>query len=430
MINIKLNRKYTKNDTWGKYLLYHLSNHPNIKTEILKNSLPILIGGRRGINNLTPFIYNDIVFVIDDWDHASPTCYLLNNSNIPKFYLDNNVCILKIQYCHSEINNYNEIYKQSNIKILPFTMFATHHFKLNNFQYNINYNHKYDYIITGKPWNHRLPWIRYANRIECGKNNINIMHLLTDTSKSINDLNFYEMLKESRWGLILKGKGCGGKNRREVEFSSIGMPLALNYIPNYPFDFIPNKDFVLLESPKDLIKLKDIDPAPFSERSKYIYSQYFSPEFGIYNSFQIAYEQAKNKSPILSIHPTNSSEYFNTSDLIKIIPNNGYTIRSLNSGDSISIQYISGSWKSWGRTSRDRVNPDNTNGRGGDRAKLGIFRLDNSIKTLLQIVPEHTNENPFIFHISENNSNICFDICDQNHMAKGSVSYIIKIIKK
>ena len=431
MINIKLNRKYTKNDIWGKYLLYHLSNHPNIKTEILKNSLPILIGGRRGINNFTPFMYNDIVFIIDDWDHASPTCYLLNNPNIPKFYLDNNVCVLKIQYCLSEVNNYNEIYKQTNIKILPFTMFSNHTFKLENFKYNINYNHKYNYIISGKPWRHRLGWIRRAQDIKYGPNNINTTHTRGDASKPTDNLDFYKILKESRWGLILKGKGCGGKNRREVEFSSLGMPLALNYVPNYPFDFIPNKDFVLLESPEDLIKLQNIDPNPFAERSKYIYSEYFSPEFGIYNSFKKAYEEFKYFSILKnSTSIINYTSIEDDPDLIEIIPNKGYKLGLLNTGDYISFQYTKGTWKSWGKGRRNPVSPDNTSGRGGDRAKLGIFRLDNSIKTLLQIVPEHTSKNPFIFHISENNTEIYLDICDQNRPAKGSVSYIVKINKK
>ena len=436
MINIQLSRKYKENDIWGKNLLYHLSKHPNIKTEILKYQLPILVGGRRGINNLTPFIYNDIVFIIDDWDHASPTCYLLNNPNIPKFYLNNNVCILKIQYCLNEINNYNEIYKQSNIKILPFTMFATHHFKLENFQYNINYNHKYNYIITGKPWRHRISWIRYAEKEES-----RYIKYTGGGEGTMSDLLFfYEELKESKWGLILKGKGCGGKNRREVEFSSLGMPLALNYIPHYPFDFIPNKDFVLLESPQDLSSLKDIDPAPFAERSRYIYSQYFSPEFGIYNSFKKAYEQFKS-SHIKDSSPSSINDNYikNDPDLIDIIPNQGYNLGVLNYGDKVTIQYKSGAWKSWGRRKRKLVSPDNTNGRGGNRARLGIFCLKNDSepisdtphnKTLIQIVPENTHKDPFVFTILENNMDLSLDICDQEHVANGSVSYIVKVIKK
>jgi hypothetical protein len=431
MINIKLNRKYTQNDIWGKYLIYHLSNHPDIKTEILKNPLPILIGGRRGINNLTPFIYNDVVFIVDDWDHASPTCYLLNNPNIPKFYLNNNVCILKIQYCHSEINNYDKIYKQCNIKILPFTMFSEHSFKLANFKYNINYNHKYNYIITGRPWRHRLSWIRNAQQLEYGSNNLNTKYNFDNDSISP-DIRFYEMLKESRWGLILKGKGCGGKNRREVEFSSLGMPLALNYIPNYPFHFVPNKDFLLLESPEDLIKLKDIDPEPFAKRSEYIYYEYFSPEFGIYNSFKKAYEEFKYYSMLdntlsSAIDYTSIEEDYN---IIEIIPHIGYNLGLLNNGDYISLQYKKGSWKSWGRKKRKQVNPDNTNGRGGNRARLGIFCINNNSKTLIQIIPEYTHKNPFIFNVPENNMNLYIDICDQEHLAEGSVSYFIKVNKK
>lgn len=431
MTYLQLNNQYTHNDIWGKYLLYHLSNHPDVKTEILKYPLPVLVGGRRGHNNHIPFIYNDIIFVIDDWDHASPTCYLLNNPNIPKFYLENNVCILKIQYCLHEENNYKEIYKQTNIKIVPFTMFSNHNFILANFQYDINYNHKYDYIITGKPWKHRLPWIRFAAQNKAaGSNNANLY--FGREENSTDNFLFYEQLKESRWGLILKGKGCGGKNRREVEFTSLGMPLVLNYIPNYPFDFIPNKDFVFLRSPEDLISLKDIDPVPFAERSKYIYSKYFSPEFGVYNSFQMAYKQAKHENLIFSTRTETPDEYLRKSntDIVEIIPNQGHHIKSLAFGNTVSIQYAYGAWKSWGPGRRSLVNPDNTNGRGGDRARLGIFRITPSEKTLLQIVPEHTNEKPFIFNIIDNDLNICLDICDQNSRAKGVVAYTIRVFKK
>ena len=307
-------------------------------------------------------------------------------------------------------------------------MFSNHTFYLENFQWNANDNHKHDYIITGKPWRHRVPWIRFAENIIAGPNNINIGHGAGDASQPHENLGFYEMLKECKWGLILNGRGCGAKNRREVEFSSLGMPLALNYVPKYPFDFVPNKDFVLLKSPEDLLSLKDIDPEPFAERSKYIYSQFFSPSYGVYNSFQIVYNMAKE---IYQINKSICYSSIDGSDAVEILPHKGYNIGPLNIGDKISIQYKYGAWKSWGRKQkRGRVSPDNTNGRGGNMGRLGIFSKDGINKILIEVVPEHTNKTPYIFTANIDNLNLCLDICEQNNHSSGSVFYVIKIIKK
>lgn len=426
-INIKLSRTYHQNDMWGRNLLYHLSNHHNIILDIVKYPLPP-IPVYRGTKNFIPFIYEDIVFIIDDWDHASPTCFLLNNSTIPKFYIDNNVCILKIQYCNFEINNYNEIYKQTNIKVLPFTMFANRSFDLENFKWDINHQHKFNFIFTGKPWNNRLPWINFAKdhqkKLNCG---IDFSNGAGDANINSGNISFYDILKETKWGVILKGKGCGAKNRREVEFSSLGMPLALNYIPNYPFEFIPNKDFILLESPTDLLKLQDIDPAPFAERSSVIYHQYFSPSNGIFNSFDLVYKMAKevfiDNKPIdyLSIRPDPS--------LVTIFAKDGYHFGPIKKGDSISIQYQSGLWRSWGRSGRKGVCPDNTQGRGGDRAKLAIFHKNNFQNKLLQIVPENTFNEPFIYTAQSDDLDLHLGICDRGNNPRGAAQYIVKLIQ-
>ncbi len=428
MTNVQITRQYHKHDIWGKYLLYHLSQHKNIKVSLSKYPIPT-IPVYRGWRNFVPFIYNDIVFIIDDWDHASPTCFLLNNNNIPKFYLNNNTCILKIQYCTSEINNYEELYKQTKIKVFPFTMFSNHSFELENFKWDANYNHKYNCIFSGKPWRNRIGWLRFAdinqNEINC---RIDLSNRSGDSNNSNSNVSFYETLKETKWGVILKGKGCGGKNRREVEFSSLGMPMALNYIPNYHFPFIPDQDYLLLKSPDDLLKLKDIDPTPFAERSKIIYDQYFSPKNGVYNSFELAYKMAKeffnnsNDLDFTSIQPDK--------DLVKITAKQGYHIGPVKTGDVISIQYKGGSWRSWGKSGRSGVNPDNTKGRGGDRAKLAIFHKNNFQMKLIQIVPEQTSKDPYLFNIEHDGLDLYLDICDRGPHARGTTDYIVKLIKK
>lgn len=427
--NVKISRKYNKNDMWGKNLLYHLTNNSkNVIADICKYplpSIPVYRGGR----NFISFIYEDIVFIIDDWDHASPTCYLINNPNIPKFYLDNNTCVLKIQYCNSEINNYDEIYKQTNIKILPFTMFANRSFDLENFKWDVNYKHKFNFIFTGKPWRNRLSWINFAQtnkeKLLCG---MDFSNGAGDSNINSSNTSFYDILKDTRWGVILKGKGCGAKNRREVEFSSLGMPLALNYIPNYPFSFIPNQDFVLLQSPEDLFKLQDIDPVPFAERSLAIYNEYFSPNNGIFNSFNLVYKIAKNI--FINNNSINYTSITPDPNLVSISAKDGYHIGPVQNGDSISIQYKSGSWRSWGRSGRNGVCPDNTNGRGGNRAKLAIFHKNKFQNKLLQIVPENTANEPFIFTAGSDDLDLHLGICDPGTNPRGQTQYMVKLIQK
>ena len=59
------------------------------------------------------------------------------------------------------------------------------------------------------------------------------------------------------------------KNRREPEYTSCGMPLALGgYKPNYGFEFKEGIHYFYIDKPEDIEKLKDIDPRPYSEASK------------------------------------------------------------------------------------------------------------------------------------------------------------------
>lgn len=275
--------RYNEYSLWGQRLLYHLINHPNIETKVVEFP-PTGITNKR--KHFIPFSINEKIFILDSWDGHNPTSDLLSLNNIDKFYIHNNVCILKIQYSSSHQNIYSEIDQRFGMKVLPFTMFYSRSFKLENFQWS-NKNHNYLYCITGTYLKSRLEWIKYSEgMINC---RIEPEYRKGDLGSSEENESYYNLLKQTKWGLILKGWGDGGKNRREVEFSSFGMPLVLNYIPEYPFSFEPNNHYVYLEQPSDLSKLEFLDPEPFAEKSKQIYNQYFSPNNGIYNSFILSY---------------------------------------------------------------------------------------------------------------------------------------------
>jgi hypothetical protein len=435
MKKIIFSQKYHDKNTWGKKLLYHLSQNKNLDIQYNYSIPPILNGGRRIRKNFHTFIIDDIVFVLDDWDQASPTCYLANNTNnISKFYLDNPTIILKIQYCESEKINYDLIYNQCGIKILPFTMFSNHTFELENFQWNKDNDHKYLCCLTGKPWRNRSGWFNFVIQNNHSLPSFVCSHRAGENNNIEENIRFYELLKNTKWGLILKGKGCGGKNRREVEFSSLGMPLVLNYQPIYPFEFIPNKDYVLIEKYEDLFKLKDMDPEPFAEKSKEIYNNYFSPNHGLFNSFKAAYDTA------IDLYTNSKSLKKNSYDdkILKITAKDRLDIGELDLGQSISFQYIQGAWKSWGRKNRGFVNPDNTNGRGGNRARLAIYcekfyisgSTTNTIYDIICIIPEHTQNNPFIFKADKKYDKLFIGMYDQSVLLKnkrGEVFY--KIMK-
>lgn len=281
-------KNYNSKDKWGRNLLYHLSNHPNISIDSVEFP-PFNV---KYNTHFIPCVFNGINFIIDDNDFAAPSSLLLKINHIPEQYLTRPLFILKIQYSTKHKVIYEQIHNKHGIHIIPFTMFSNCSFELENFDWE-NRDHEFMCVFTGQSWKNRSNWIEFA---ENNKQEINCKISLkqgrAERSSLQDNLEYYDLLKQSRWGVILKGYGDGGKNRREVEFSSLGMPLALNYIPEYPFDFIPNTDYIYLEKPEDILNLKNIDPIPFSKRSSKIYHSYFSPSNGIYNSFKLVHNIA------------------------------------------------------------------------------------------------------------------------------------------
>ncbi len=207
---------------------------------------------------------------IDTWDTWDPTCHYLNSGLFSDVLKDIKI-IFKIQYYKCDFWD-KVVPSKTGIKVLPWTVMPTYHFELEKIKWE-NKKHKYIGSITGR--NNRFgrkAWVDEA------KKHADFYTKTDYVSTDVQD-DFYQILSDCKWGVILKGKqrDHDGKNRREVEFSSLGMPLAMTYVPTYPFEMIPNKHFALINSPSDLIKLRDIDPVPFAEASKFLYDNYFSP---------------------------------------------------------------------------------------------------------------------------------------------------------
>ena len=266
---------------WGKLLLNYLAQSDLFRIQYHDFSPIYCLKG----HNFTPFYCQNKLCFIDEWDYSHPTSQIND-----QFFRDNpdyqNLSIVfKIQYCRSDEPFYAQLKKKYGIQVLPFFMFPSYYIEPSSFLWQ-NTKHPYLALYSGRVWRHRAKWEDYmGQREDCirvietpGASQIN------HHSKMVSKDDYLECLKLVKWGLILSGKGCGSKNRREPEYTSLGMPLALNYEPVYPFPFVKNVHYVKLEKPEDLEKLKNIDPMPYHQKSVELYRNYFSPE-GMAKSF-------------------------------------------------------------------------------------------------------------------------------------------------
>ncbi|CAK0760337.1 hypothetical protein CCP1ISM_90009 [Azospirillaceae bacterium] len=96
------------------------------------------------------------------------------------------------------------------------------------------------------------------------------------TNQKLSTQEFIDVMGDSKFGLITSIRNY--KNTREYEFISNGMPLVLNYRPKYDFPFEPNKHYLFMTNPNDLVRLRTLNHKPFADASKYIWENYYRPE--------------------------------------------------------------------------------------------------------------------------------------------------------
>jgi len=223
------------------------------------------------------FKFNDVLVALDAWDGTQPTCMLADWFKDHHFYSKTKI-IFKIQYRSSiKIQEFENFTAVTGIPITSWTMFHSLTFPLEYFKWDKNQNHKYLTYVSGK---RRQEWLDYYidSKEVATFDNCGLAKVPKNRAKLVTQ-DFLDIVKDCKWGLSLKGKRISNldcKNRREVEYSSVGMPLALNYIPEYPFPFEKDKHYVYVEKPEDLMKLQDIDPVPYAEAAWETYQKYFS----------------------------------------------------------------------------------------------------------------------------------------------------------
>lgn len=239
---------------------------------------PKVLGHGRG-SGFCVIKVNGISIAIDTFDTPPPISRLVRRGYFHEGGLLSDIkLILKIQYNRSQ--TWQMIQKHCPVPITSWTMFPNHKFPEGYFQWE-NKKHKYFTSAHGTlpKREGRTRWVNWIARN-------------TNSQRGwLSPADHMAYLKECRWGVIIKGHAWGrfgwhdgmrlgqgdGKNRREVEYSSCGMPLAMNYRPCYPFPFLPGRDYVLLRKPSDIAALEDKDIEYYARRSKQIYEQYFSP---------------------------------------------------------------------------------------------------------------------------------------------------------
>lgn len=214
--------------------------------------------------------------LLDTWDSGNPTeqywCEGFFDPRGPLFAVR---LILKIQaprgYAWPE-------YTRHRIKVVPWPIMNSRPFPLGYFAYNPDGPHDHQWAITGR--NHRYgrqPYVAYARALKAaGRTDIFCPDYRYFT---VSPAAYAELLRSCRWGLILRGKPVlDGKNMREPEMLSCGMPLVLNYQPHYLFPFEPDRHYVYIERPEDLTeKLPGCDHREYAERSREVWRDHYCP---------------------------------------------------------------------------------------------------------------------------------------------------------
>ena len=216
------------------------------------------------IGGATRCVLNGVEFLLEHADLPASTMWSMDRGHYKGISL-----IICLQASRHWIPEMQTIYQKHGIVVTPFPYPSMPEFPLGEFQWeNKPHTHLCNFAFAKR--GNRMEWLTYH------QNTPWVYHKQLRSTRQ-----YMEVLRDTHWGLSLQGivtkPRMDGKCYRESEYMSLGFPLALNYQPFYPFSFQPNVDYVFLEKPEDLVKLKDIDPLPFAHRSTHNYQQWFSP---------------------------------------------------------------------------------------------------------------------------------------------------------
>jgi hypothetical protein len=266
---------------WSNAMMNHLANSGYFEVKY-EDFPPELLFDNRRAQFLAFFKVDDDLFGVDTWDSHYPTLKAQEAILASDFYSSTKM-IFKTQRTNEDDKDgsWEKFENETGIKTSNWTMFPTEKFKLGSFSWLDNPYKKHYGIISGK---RRPKWMGYYRNdpdffvppeIPESRSTVKV------SSDRITFDGFLELLKNSLWGVSLHGKQIKGmdcKNRREVEYSSCGMPLVLNYKPEYQFPFNAGEHYYYVEKVEDLKNIKNVDPMPFHYKSLEAYEKWFSPQ--------------------------------------------------------------------------------------------------------------------------------------------------------
>ena len=107
----------------------------------------------------------------------------------------------------------------------------------------------------------------------------------------------------------------------------------------------------------------------------------------------------------------------------------GYVIGPVSPYSKLTLRYIRGSWKGWGRLPTD--SPDERAPEGGDRCRVAIAAYSDKARTsqVIQVVPAGTKDKPFVYHFRRGFPKIVLRINDTDgrfHDNPGKVRYHVR----
>ena len=235
-------------------------------------SLPRLprAGYGRLAGNLHCMDLDGVRIAVDTWDTKAPASKAFEDGLFDRGEpLAGVKLLLKLQKWSGDDGYWDDFTWATDIPVRPWCIMPSQEWKLGCFRWQAE-GHTYTGCISGVMRYGRGEYFEEAQRHP---------DFLTFGDHKVPFFETYlRAMQKVKFGISLHGRrNSDGKNRREIEFASCGMPLALNYQPTYPWPMTPGEDYVLLTGADDLLKLRDIDPAPYAAAADRLYQTYWSP---------------------------------------------------------------------------------------------------------------------------------------------------------
>ncbi|PQO41904.1 hypothetical protein [Blastopirellula marina] len=103
----------------------------------------------------------------------------------------------------------------------------------------------------------------------------------------------------------------------------------------------------------------------------------------------------------------------------------GYLVGPMKKGDKLTLSYISGKWKAWGRLASE--SPDSVEIGGGEKCRLAISEIQSDHQiSKLTLVPAETNTRPFTWTAQQDHTNILLQINDNDGDFSGNPASDVK----